>query len=153
MVLAASLATLTAIGTLQVLAGWIVVARFVRAAPWPEQDGPPITVLKPLHGDEPLLEAALTTLCEQDYPPGFQVVFGVGDSADTAIPVVHALQARYPNRRLDLVIDPTRHGTNPKIGNLINMFPAAEHDVLVIADSDVHATPNYLRCLSAALAR
>ena len=38
----------------------------------------PVTVLKPLHGDEPLLEEALASVCQQDYP-AWQVVFGVQD--------------------------------------------------------------------------
>jgi ceramide glucosyltransferase len=113
----------------------------------------PITVLKPLHGEEPLLTEALATLCEQDYPAGFQIVCGVNDEADTAIPVVRALQARYPRHDIDLVVDPTPHGANPKVGNLINMLPSARHDILVIADSDVHARPDYLRHLADALAR
>ncbi len=52
-----------------------------------------------------------------------------------------------------LVIDATRHGANPKISNLINMLPMARHDILVIADSDSHARPDYLRRLADALAR
>jgi len=65
--------------------------------------------------------------------------------------VVRALQARYPN--IELVIDTTPRGSNPKVGNLINMLPSAWHDILVIADSDVHARPDYLRRLADALDR
>ena len=35
-------------------------------------------------------------------------------------------------------------GRNGKVGNLINMMRVARHDVLVIADSDIHATPGTL---------
>jgi len=59
----------------------------------------------------------------------------------------------YKRQDLDLVIDASRHGANPKIGNLINMLPSARHDILVIADSDVHARPDYLRRLAQALDR
>ncbi len=155
------LAVLTMVGIAQVLAGWFALTRFAREARGREVGGRtvgdrtigPITVLKPLHGDEPLLEAALATLCEQNFPPGFQIVCGVGEATDTAVPVVRALRERYPHIDLTLVIDPTAHGTNPKIGNLINMLPAARHDVLVIADSDTHARPDYLRRLAEALQR
>ena len=60
-------------------------------------------------------------------------------------------ETRFPDVDMTLVVDPTRHGVNPKIGNLINMMPAARHDVLVIADSDVHVRPDYLERLMAAL--
>jgi ceramide glucosyltransferase len=147
------LTALTLVGVLQILAGWNAAARFARRTGTMAHGTAPITVLKPLHGDEPLLAEALATLCEQDYPPGFQIVFGVVHQADDAVRVVHALQSRYPHRDIALVIDGTRHGTNPKIANLINMLPAAKHDILVIADSDVHARPDYLRRLSVALGR
>jgi ceramide glucosyltransferase len=146
-------AALAGIGAAQSLAGWLTVVRFIHAMRNETDFRPPITVLKPLHGEEPMLAEALATLCEQSYPAEFQVVFGVSDEADTAIPVVRALQARYPARDLLLVVNATRHGSNPKIGNLINMLPAARHATIVIADSDVHARPDYLRRLADALER
>jgi ceramide glucosyltransferase len=152
MILAGGLAALTAIGTCQVLAGWIAVNGFSRRTDSGFTGTTPITVLKPLHGAEPLLEAALTTLFEQDYQPGFQIVCGVQDADDAAIAVVHSLQAKYPGRA-DLVIDATRHGANPKVGSLINMLPAARNDILVIADSDVHARPDYLQQLAGSLSQ
>jgi ceramide glucosyltransferase len=150
-VLTGAFATLSAIGVLQVVAGWVAVVRFVQSKPSAPVRSGPITVLKPLHGQEPLLAEALATLCEQDYPAGYQIVFGVQDHTDGAVPVVRALQARYPGRDMELVVDAARHGANPKIGNLINMLPMARHDILVIADSDVHARPDYLRRLADAL--
>ncbi len=110
------------------------------------------TVLKPLHGDEPLLEAALSSTCAQDYPT-FQVVFGVRRTDDPALAVVERLRQRFPGLDLAVVVDPRRHGANPKIGNLINMLPAAKHDVLVIANSDLHVAPDWLARVVAALDR
>ena len=111
---------------------------------------PPVTILKPLYGDEPLLEAALSSVCDLDYP-AYQVVFGVQDQADAALAVVGRLRARFPTCDIAVVVDPTQHGANRKVGNLINMLPAAKHDILVIADSDLHVRPDYLRHLVAAL--
>ena len=65
---------------------------------------------------------ALATLCRQDYPD-LQIVFGVQDAADPAIAVVRRLQARFPHVHIALVIDPTLHGRNRKVSNLINMMP------------------------------
>jgi ceramide glucosyltransferase len=110
-----------------------------------------VTVLKPLHGAEPLLEAALASTCAQDYPT-FQVIFGVQRADDPALAIVERLRQRFPTADLTVVVDPRRHGTNPKIGNLINMLPAAKHDVLVIADSDLHVAPDWLTRVVAALA-
>jgi ceramide glucosyltransferase len=155
--LAGFAALLACVGVGQALAGWWAVRRFRAAPPPPMPLGalgqlPGITVLKPLHGDEALLEAALASLCMQDYPQ-FQVVFGVHGPADPALAVVRRLQARFAGCDIAVVVDATRHGRNGKVSNLINMLPSARHDVLVIADSDVHAAPDYLRQVVAALAQ
>ncbi len=113
-------------------------------------DRPPVSILKPLKGDEPLLEAALASFCTQSYPD-YQIVFGVQDRADPAIAVVERLRTLFPQLDIALVVDETRHGGNGKIANLINMWPAAKHDVIVLADSDVHVTPHFLERIVAAL--
>ncbi|HEY6441066.1 MAG TPA: glycosyltransferase [Acetobacteraceae bacterium] len=144
-------AVLSAIGVAQAIAGWIAVRRFAdRCRRAGVNAVRPVTVLKPLHGDEPLLEEALTSVCRQVYPP-LQVVFGVNDAADTALPVVRRLQARFPGCDIAVVVEPTGHGANRKVGNLINMLPAAKHDVLVIADADMHVAPDWLHRLVVAL--
>lgn len=146
-----ALAGLTGAGMVQAAAGWAALARFQRPRPLPAGPWPAVTVLKPLHGDEPMLEDALASICAQDYPQ-FQVVFGVQDHADTALPVLRRLRARFPHIEMDIVIDRAHHGENRKIGNLINMVGHARHDVLVIGDSDMHVAPDYLRHLVATLA-
>ena len=148
---AALAALLCAIGVIQTLAGLIYVRRFARHVPSPATSLPPITVLKPLYNDEPLLTEALETFFRQDYPV-LQLVFGVQRPNDPAIPIVQALQERYEHVDAVLVIDPTQHGINRKIANLINMFPSARHDLLVVSDSDMHVAPDYLRRIAAAFA-
>jgi len=143
-------AGLTSVGVLQSLTGWAVVERFARRAIPRSSALPPVTILKPLHGDEPLLENALATFCAQDYPQ-VQIVFGLQDPLDPAMHVLNRLRARFPQLDMDIVVDPTPHGLNRKVANLINMWPQAKHDVIVIADSDIHATPDYLRDLVACL--
>jgi ceramide glucosyltransferase len=149
--LAIGASILAAAGIGQAVAGLRAVRRFSRDLPPPITALPPLTLLKPLYGDEPLLEVALASVCAQDYPE-FQIVCGVQDAADPAIAVVRRLQARFAHRRIDLVINPTQHGKNRKVSNLINMSGAALHDVIVIADSDLHCPPDYLRRIIAEFA-
>jgi ceramide glucosyltransferase len=154
-------AVLAGIGVVQAAAGAVLVGQFAATNPSPAErerlagDGtgrPPITVLKPLHGDEPLLEQALSTVCAQDYPE-FQVVFGVRTLADPALRVVRRLRARFPACDIAIEVEPAQHGPNGKVSNLINMLPRAKHAVLVIADSDLHVQPDYLARLADALAK
>jgi ceramide glucosyltransferase len=109
---------------------WRLPRRRVALAPPP----PPVTILKPLCGAEPGLYANLRSFCRQDYPE-FQIVFGITDAADPACAVARRLRAEFPATPIDVVIDSRIHGNNAKIGNLINMLPAARHDLLVMADS------------------
>jgi ceramide glucosyltransferase len=112
---------------------------------------PPVTILKPLHGAEPNLHAALSSFCLQNYPAPLQIVLGVADPADTAAATARRLIAELPDRDIALVIDPRRHGANAKVSNLINMQGQARHDVLLIADSDIAVSPDYLTGVAAAL--
>jgi ceramide glucosyltransferase len=111
---------------------------------------PAVTILKPLKGLEPQLYENLSTFCQQAYP-SFQIVFGVADANDPAVPVVRELQCRYPMVDMSLVIDGRTHGTNFKVSNLINMYPRAKHDILVLSDSDIRVPANYLRRVVAPL--
>lgn len=111
----------------------------------------PITLLKPLHFDEPGLETNLLSFLAQDYAAPIQIVFGVQSPADTAIAVVEKLKPLMPNVDIALVIDASEHGTNRKVSNLINMLEKAKHPVLVLSDSDIGVQPGYVRELVATL--
>jgi len=109
-----------------------------------------VSILKPVCGDEALLQQAISSFCEQDYPE-FQLIIGARDADDPALEVARRVQARFPALDITILADPTWHGLNRKIGNLMNMLPAARHDVLVVADSDMHVRPDYLTQVVAAL--
>ena len=112
---------------------------------------PAVTVLKPLHGDEPGLLDNLGSFCSQDYPGPIQVVFGVQDPGDGAVAVVEHLRKTQTGRDLDLVIETKVYGLNRKVSNLVNMAPRIRHDVVVLADSDMRVDPDYLSRVTAAL--
>lgn len=140
-------------GLVQAYAGWRGVAHH-GSQPLLNVGGekPGVTILKPLHGDEPLLEDALASFCIQDYAP-YQIVFGLQNPADPALDVIHRLRHRFPQQDISVVIDPTQHGVNRKVSNLINMVPEARYDIIVMADSDIHAAPGYLSDLVGTLAQ
>jgi ceramide glucosyltransferase len=104
----------------------------------------PVTILKPLHGAEPCLSRRLSSFCRQNYSAPVQVICGVQDPGDPAVAIAKLLATSPEAPHFDLVVDTRAHGSNPKISNLINMLPAAQHDVLVMADSDMEVGPDYL---------
>src|SRR5258708_20472394 len=93
--LAFGLAMVTGLGLAQCLAGWILVTRFAAQARTNPAGLRPVTILKPLCGDEPLLEEALASCCCQTYP-AFQIVFWVQDRADPPLAVSPRLPAPFP---------------------------------------------------------
>ena len=104
---------------------------------------PPVTVLKPLCGEEPETYACLRSFCAQQYPQ-FQIVFGVADTTDPAVAIVKRLQCEWPELDIAISIDRRQHGSNRKVSNLINMMSLARHEVLVLSDSDVYVRRDYL---------
>lgn len=132
-----------------------VAARFLlkHQAPPARSAFPAITLLKPLHGAENGLEAALASFLKQDYPGPIQIVFGLRYTGDPAIGVVESLKRRFPNRDIAVVVDPGMHGTNRKISNVVNMMKVAKHDYLVLTDSDITVPRDYLATIAGAAAR
>jgi ceramide glucosyltransferase len=135
-----------ALGIAQGIFGLAVVRGFARRAPRVPAEYPPVTILKPVCGPEPLLEEALVSFCRQNYPR-FQLVIGAQDFSDPALAAARRVKSWYPELDIRIVIDPIQHGANGKISNLMNMLPHAAHDILVIADSDLHVAPDYLHAV------
>jgi ceramide glucosyltransferase len=108
---------------------------------------PALTLLKPLHGNEPGLEAHLTTFFEQDYPE-YEVLFCARDEDDAGMAVARRVAARFPQipTRFFSTIEPKF--INAKVHSLEMMAAAAAHPILVISDSDVRVTPDYLRAVA-----
>ncbi|RAI36505.1 bacteriohopanetetrol glucosamine biosynthesis glycosyltransferase HpnI, partial [Rhodoplanes roseus] len=116
------------------------------------EPAPGVSVLKPLHGAPPGLLDDLATVCRQTYPGPLQIVCGVADAADPAVAVVERLIAAHPGVRIDLVVDPTLHGTNRKVSNLVNMAKVIRHPVVVLSDADIRLREHDLARVVAALA-
>jgi ceramide glucosyltransferase len=110
----------------------------------------PISVLKPLHGAEPGLYENLHSFAQQDYPVA-QIVLGVSDAEDAAIPVARRLIRDLPGSDIALVIGSRVAAGNQKVANLENMLAATKHDILVLADSDMRVDRRYLAAVTAPL--
>ncbi len=105
---------------------------------------PPVTLLKPLCGLEPNIEENLASFFQQDYP-NFEIIFGTRDAADPALAVVQRLQRRYPEVPVTVVLSGQPDRPNAKVCALQYMLAEAQHEYLIISDSDVHVARNYIR--------
>jgi ceramide glucosyltransferase len=139
------------------LPGWLyllgaawAVTRFARRELPISTEQSPVSILKPLHGAEPGLYENLRSFAEQDYPMR-QIVLGVNDPQDGAIDAAQELIRDFPGGDVALIIDRHIRGSNGKVSNLENMLPEARHDILVLADSDMHVDRRYLAAVTTPL--
>ncbi len=118
----------------------------LKEPPLAESQLPPVSILKPLKGVDPEIWESFCSHCEQEYPQfQIQMIFGVSDPADPAIEVVRKLQSKYSKLAIELMVCDRVLGTNIKVSNLVQMLPAARHELLLVNDSDIRVPADYLR--------
>ena len=105
---------------------------------------PDVTILKSLKGNDPLMLEAFRGHCRQRYKGDYELLFGVSSESDPATEAVRQLQAEFPERLIRLVVCPERLGTNGKVSTLVQLLPHARYDFLLINDSDIAVSPDYL---------
>jgi ceramide glucosyltransferase len=110
----------------------------------------PVSIMIPLHGADFRAYQNYAELCRQDYPE-YQIVFGVRDTEDSSIPIVEKLIADFPARDIALVISADTIGQNLKVSNLQNMLGRVKHEQIVIVDSDIRVSRDYLQRVLAPL--
>jgi len=138
-------------GSLYALFAAVFLRRFGLNSRISTPSTPDLTILKPLYGAEPGLEANLASFCEQIYRGKIQLLIGIHSAEDPARRVVEQLRRRFPDRDIQLATGAQEHGQNPKIANLLNMLPHASYPLLVISDSDIRVAPDYLEEVVSAL--
>jgi ceramide glucosyltransferase len=109
---------------------------------------PPLTLLKPIHGDEPGLEAHLATFFLQDYPE-YEILFCTRSPDDPGLATARRVAARYPEipvKFLSTGGEPDY--INAKVASMERMEVEAAYEILVISDSDVRVASDYLRSVA-----
>lgn len=122
---------------------------------WRRQNQPlaqplPVSILIPVRGIDEGALANWQSFCIQDYP-SYEVLFGVMDPADPAVPLLQKLVAQFPEKT-KLLVDLPPRGINHKISNLSYLIEAAKYEQVILADSDIRVTPTYLQEVTLPLA-
>jgi len=105
---------------------------------------PPVSVLKPVHGEEARFKENIESFFRQDYP-AYEILFAADEPDDSALPIIREISARYP--RVPCHIFVTGQPPWPNAPNYCfhRLTEHAAHDILVTSDSDVEVGPTYLR--------
>src|ERR1700691_2139241 len=132
--------------TISAVLAVIGLLRFLRQRP--VQTGAsyarPVSLLKPLDGAEPNLEAHIETFFDQDYP-GFEILFCTRSAADPALAIARRVAARYPLVPARFLSTGEHTYINAKVSSLELMYAAALHEIFIISDSDVRVERSYIR--------
>ncbi len=136
------IAVVIAAAVYQALALVAAIARLRPPAP-ANESLPPISILKPVKGLDPHFYDAIRSCAAQDYPD-FEMLFGVADPADPAVPMIERLKAEFPGRRIEIV-HCTSQAPNAKVASLIDLVRQARYRVLLVSDSDIRVPAGYLR--------
>jgi ceramide glucosyltransferase len=111
---------------------------------------PPVSVLKPVHGNEARLKENLESFFNQRYPK-YEILFAADEAGDAALPVVRALCAAYPHISTRILVTGPPPWPNAQNYCFHRMTEVAAYDILVTSDSDVEVEPTYLRDVVAPL--
>lgn len=114
---------------------------------------PSVSILKSLKGIDPDMLESFRTHCRQDYAGAYELLFGVSSLDDPAVAAVHQLQQEYPHQTIRVIECPQRLGSNGKVGTLTQLVPHAQHQFLLISDSDISVSPHYLERVMVAFSR
>ena len=125
------------------------LARHLYRRPAVPRVAAPISILKPLCGVDDDLAANLEHFATIEYPD-YELLLGVRSTRDPAWPVATACARRHPGR-VRVVVQRGEPGLNPKVNQLITLAAAAQHDLVVISDSNVRVRAGYLHEIAAGL--
>lgn len=111
---------------------------------FPQDQLPPVTIFKPVHGMEQRLEDNLESFFQQDYP-NYEIIIGARSEDDPAILLSEKLRRRYSQVKSHIVISGPPEWPNAKVFTLDKMIPLSRNDFFVISDSDVRVDRDFLR--------
>ncbi|HEV2646844.1 MAG TPA: bacteriohopanetetrol glucosamine biosynthesis glycosyltransferase HpnI [Acidobacteriaceae bacterium] len=105
---------------------------------------PDVSILKPLKGVDARMYAGFVSHCAQVYAGKFEILFGVSSLEDPAVAEIERLRAEFPERSIRLIVCPERLGASGKVSNLVQMLREARYGYILINDSDIRVSPDYL---------
>jgi ceramide glucosyltransferase len=123
-------------------------ARGPRARVSSFENGPSVTIIRPVCGLDACEEATLRSTFALDYRR-FEVLFCCASRGDPVVPLIERLIAGHPHVPARLLIGEERICENPKLNNVVKGWRAAAHAWIAIVDSNVAMPPEFLQRLLA----
>jgi ceramide glucosyltransferase len=130
--------TLLFISVAGTMAQPLVVARRAR-----RRDQPPVSLVLPVKVLEEGFEQTQESAFDQAYPD-FDITVSTAEADSPATAKMREIAARHPQRPFRILLSTARFAASPKVDNLFAPFMQAEHDVILMKDSNVLLEPDAL---------
>jgi ceramide glucosyltransferase len=114
----------------------------------PSNPYPPVSLVRPLCGIDNYAADTLASTFELDYPH-YEILFCVASAKDPVVTLVKSLMAQNLSRPAKLLVGDDRISPNPKLNNVVKGWHAADHQWIIIADSNVLMPRDYIERLFA----
>ncbi len=133
-----------------VINGW-VVRRFAQECQpnYPPAAAGGVSLLIPVRGLDEDAATNWHSFCQQNHPQ-YEVIFGVMEPNDPAVPTLQELLLKKYNH-VRLIYGLEIYGINHQVSNLMHLLDAARYETIIFADSDIRVTPDYLTTVTAPL--
>ncbi len=118
-------------------------------SPIPDPPPPGVSILVPVRGLDAGAKENWSSLCTQTYPL-YEVLFGVVDLDDPAIPVIQELATEFPDK-VKLFVGLKPRGINHKDSSLSYLLEEARYDWIIFVDSDIRVHEDYIYTVTAPL--
>ncbi|HXP06027.1 MAG TPA: glycosyltransferase [Stellaceae bacterium] len=107
------------------------------------EDKPPVSIVIPVRRLEADAEAAFASAFSQDYPL-VEVLVSAAEDASPALELAGRIARKFPLVRSRILNGNKQFTTNPKVSNLVPAIEAADHDLILVKDSNVRLQPDQL---------
>jgi len=111
-------------------------------------DAPPVTVIRPVCGIESFSRETLGSSFALDYP-NYELLFCAAREDDPVTAIVYRLIDAHPEIPARLLVGDDRVSLNPKLNNTVKGWDAAQHEWIIMADSNVLMPRDYIQRLLA----
>lgn len=107
-----------------------------------------VSLLIPVRGLDEDAATNWHSFCQQNHLQ-YEVIFGVMEPNDPAIPTIQKLLKKYDHVRLIYCLQ--IYGINYQVSNLMHLLDTARYETIIFADSDIRVTPDYLTTVTTPL--
>jgi len=104
----------------------------------------PVTVIHPIKDLDFEFEKNLESWMNQNYKGNVQHIFSFQQPDDPSIQVVKQIKERYPDKDIEIIVNPVMNGLNGKSSNMVNGMKLAKYEIVVFGDSDVRIKQDFL---------